>query len=87
MNAHCERIIQTLRHELCDHVLILNEVHARQLLTTYRRHYNDHRPHQARSQRPPNTQQQPTTSHDLGARRVRRTRILGVLINECRYTA
>jgi hypothetical protein len=28
MNAHRERIIQTLRHELCDLVLILNEAHA-----------------------------------------------------------
>jgi hypothetical protein len=43
-NAHCERIIQTLRHELCDHVLILNEVHARQLLATYQDHYNYRRP-------------------------------------------
>jgi putative transposase len=44
MNAHCERVIQTLRHELCDHVLILNEAHARRLLATYQRHYNNHRP-------------------------------------------
>jgi putative transposase len=44
MNAHCERIIQTLRHELCDHVLILNEAHAGRLLAIYRRHHNDHRP-------------------------------------------
>jgi hypothetical protein len=49
MNAQCERIIQTLRHELCDHVLVLNEAHARRLLTNYQRHYNDHRPHQART--------------------------------------
>jgi hypothetical protein len=55
MNAHCERIIQTLRHELCDHVLILNEAHARPLLANYQQHYyqghyNSHRHHQARRQ-------------------------------------
>jgi hypothetical protein len=65
INAHCEPIIQTLRHELRDHLLILNKAHARRLLATYRRHYNDHRPHQARRQLPPNTEQQPTTIHDL----------------------
>jgi transposase InsO family protein len=52
-NAHCERITQTLRHELFDHVLILNQAHARQLLATYQRHYNNHRPHQTRNQPPP----------------------------------
>ena len=87
MNAHCERIIQTLRHELCDHVLIINEAHARQLLATYQRHYNDHRPHQARNQLPPQSDRQPATVHDLQPHRVRRTRILGGLINEYRYTA
>ncbi|MFI0469670.1 integrase core domain-containing protein [Saccharopolyspora sp. 5N102] len=51
MNAHCERVIRTLRSEVCDHVLILNEAHARQVLAEYQRHYNQHRPHQARQQR------------------------------------
>jgi hypothetical protein len=87
MNAHCERIVRTLRHELCDHVLILNETHARQLLATYQRHYNNHRPHQARHQLPPDTDQQPATVHDLDAHRLRRTRVFGGLINEYRYTA
>jgi transposase len=87
MNAHCERIIQTLRHELCDHVLVLNEAHAGRLLANYQRHYNDHRPHQARSQLPPDTDQQPATVHDLQPQRLRRTRVLGGLINEYRYIA
>jgi hypothetical protein len=87
MNAHCERIIQTLRHELCDHVLVLNEAHARRLLASYQRHYNDHRPHQARNQLPPDSDQQPATVHHLQPHRLRRTRILGGLINEYRYIA
>jgi transposase len=74
MNAHCERVIPTLRHELYDHVLILNDTHARQLLATYCHHYNDHRPHQARSQLPPSSDRQPATVHNLQARRLRRTR-------------
>ncbi|WP_435852425.1 integrase core domain-containing protein [Streptomyces sparsogenes] len=40
MNAHCERVIRTLRRELLDHVLIWNETHARHLLDVYARHYN-----------------------------------------------
>ncbi|MFE9975695.1 integrase core domain-containing protein [Streptomyces hirsutus] len=49
MNAHCERIIGSIRREMLDHVLIVNEAHARQVLAAYRRHYNTHRPHQADS--------------------------------------
>jgi hypothetical protein len=87
MNAHCERAIGTLHHALCDHVLILNDTRARQLLATYRRHYNDHRPHQARRQLPPDSDQQPTTAHDLQPHRLRRTPILSGMINEYRYIA
>jgi transposase InsO family protein len=36
MNAHCERVIGTIRREVLDHVLIMNEAHARQVLAEYR---------------------------------------------------
>ncbi|MDU0294793.1 integrase core domain-containing protein [Saccharothrix longispora] len=87
MNAHCERVIRTLRRELLDHILIMGESHARQVLTTYEDHYNRHRPHQGRDQLPPETQQHPAAVHNLDTHRVHRTRILGGLINEYRHTA
>ena len=87
MNAHCERIIQTLRQELCDHVLVLNEAHAGRLLANYQRHYNDHRPHQVRNQLSPDSDQQSAKIHDLQPHRLQRTRVLGGLINEYRYIA
>jgi putative transposase len=87
MNTHCERVIKTLRSELCDHMLILNEPHAREILARYQRHYNEHRPHQARHHPPPESDQQPATVPDLHARRLQRTRVFGGLVNEYRYTA
>ncbi|MEU4445459.1 integrase core domain-containing protein [Actinosynnema sp. NPDC050801] len=87
MNAHCERVIGTIRREALDHILITGESHARHVLTTYEDHYNRHRPHQARDQLPPEAQQHPTAVHDLDTHRLHRTRILGGLINEYRYAA
>ena len=43
-NAICERIVGTLRRELLDRLLIVNEHHLRQLLTEYLQHYNTARP-------------------------------------------
>lgn len=40
-NAHCERVIGTIRREALDHVLILGENHARKVLTDYQEHYTD----------------------------------------------
>ncbi|MEU5030618.1 integrase core domain-containing protein [Streptomyces milbemycinicus] len=87
MNAHCERIIGTIRREALDHVLIMNEAHARHVLAAYERHYNQHRPHQARNQLPPNAHEQPAAAHDLNTHKVERTGILGSLINEYRHAA
>lgn len=87
MNAHCERVIRTLRNEVCDHVLILNEAHAREVLDDYQRHYNQHRPHQARQQRPPEPRQQPDRAQEANTRTLLRTRVLNGLINEYRYAA
>ncbi|MFD8389217.1 integrase core domain-containing protein [Streptomyces sp. NPDC059680] len=82
MNPHCERIIGSIRREVLDHVPIANEAHARKVLAAYERHHNEHRPHQARHQLPPEAHEQPATVHDLDTRKVLRTRILGGLINE-----
>jgi putative transposase len=51
MNAICERVIGTLRREPLDRILILRERHL--VLREYVKHYNGHRPHQSRHQRPP----------------------------------
>ncbi len=84
MNAHCERVIGTIRRELLDHILIMDERHTRQVLKTYEDHYNRYRPHKARDQLPPAARQHPAAVHDLGTHSVLRTRILGGLINEYR---
>ena len=87
MNAHCERVIRTIRREVLDHVLVINEAHARRVLTEFQDHYNRHRPHQGRAQLPPDTADQPTTIEDLSGRRLLRTRRLGGTINEYRYAS
>ncbi|WP_394807238.1 integrase core domain-containing protein [Streptomyces asiaticus] len=87
MNAHRERIIGSIRREALDHVLIMNEAHARHILAAYERHYNEHRPHQTRNQLPPDAHEQPVAAHALSTSKALRTRILGGLINEYRYAA
>ncbi|USX56328.1 integrase core domain-containing protein [Lentzea sp. HUAS12] len=87
MNAHCERIIGSIRREVLDHILIMGEAHARQVLAAYQVHYNEHRPHQSRDQLPPDAVEHAAVVHDLDTRRLLRTRILGGVINEYRYAA
>lgn len=53
----------------------------------FERHYNTHRPHRARDQKPPHSSGQPATVHDLDSHRLLRTRILDGAINEYRYAA
>jgi putative transposase len=52
MNAICERVNETLRRELLDRILIVGERHLALVLREYAAHYNGHRPHQSRQQRP-----------------------------------
>ena len=53
MNAHCERLIGTLRRDLLDHVIVMGEFHARRLLTEYADYYDAERCHQALGGHPP----------------------------------
>ena len=80
-------MIGTIRREVLDHVLIMNEAHAQQVLAEYQEHYNRHRPHRSRDQRPPDVHEQPSAVQGFGARRLVRTRVLAGVINEYRYAS
>ncbi|WP_406724476.1 integrase core domain-containing protein [Streptomyces sp. GD-15H] len=86
-NTTYARTIGVPNKALLDHLLIWNETHARHVLDAYARHYNRHRPHQARGQLPPLAQEHPAPVTGLTAHRLRRTRVLGGVINEYRYAA
>ncbi|GIH23651.1 hypothetical protein Aph01nite_19610 [Acrocarpospora phusangensis] len=81
-NAICERLVGTLRREVLDRMLIYNQAHLHTVLKEYARHYNSHRPHQSLRQCPPDAPSDPPPVAGLDVRRVRRTPVLGGLINQ-----
>jgi transposase InsO family protein len=83
-NAIAERWIGTVRRECTDRILILGRRHLTAILKTYLNHYNTHRPHRALDQRPPDG---PTDTPGAPPVQVRRTRLLGGLINEYQQVA
>jgi putative transposase len=88
MNAICERLIGTLRRELLDRTLILNQAHLRAALAEYQKHYNTARPHQGIGQRVPAADPGPrVTAADPGIWQIRRKPVLGGLINEYEQAA
>ena len=78
-NCYAERWVRTVRSECTDRMLIYGESHLRTVLQIYAGHYNGHRPHQARQQRPPD-HDEPVVVR-LGAPPQRR-KVLGGVINE-----
>jgi hypothetical protein len=83
-NCYAERFVGTLRRECLDHLLIYGAQHLRKVLADYERHYNDHRPHQSRDQKPP--------LHDASrvidmTTSVQRHKVVGGLINQYRRAA
>jgi putative transposase len=79
-NAVCERMVSTLRRELLDRILIVNQAQLRRMLDGYVLHYNDHRPHRTLGQRPPNHRVSVAPPAEGSVRR--RTEILGGLVNK-----
>ncbi|MFD4668552.1 integrase core domain-containing protein [Lentzea sp. NPDC058450] len=63
---HIDTVLGVRLHALAflEHVLIMGEGHARQVLAAYQKHYNEHRPHQARDRRPPDVQEHTGAAHD-----------------------
>jgi putative transposase len=83
-NSFAERYVGTLRRECLNHLPIYGEQHLRQILAEYAQHYNEHRPHQSREQRPP--LHEPGQPIDVTARIKRRQAVDG-LISEYRRAA
>ena len=82
-NAICERVIGTIRRELLDKILILDEEHARRVLTEWLHHYTHGRPHRALGQLTPDqAEHEPPPPVDLAEHRVRRRAILGGITHE-----
>ncbi|WP_246038103.1 transposase [Saccharothrix texasensis] len=83
-NAHAERFVGTVRREVTDRLLILNERHLRTVLDRYATHYNHRRPHRALQLAPPRPDR-PTA--EPGYTSIRRRPVLGGLINEYKHAA
>ncbi len=83
-NSFAERYVGTLRRECLDHLLIHGERHLRQILAEYARHYNEHRPHQSREQRPP--LHEPGQPVDVTGQ-IKRRQVVHGLISEYRRAA
>jgi transposase InsO family protein len=82
-NAICEKTIGTLRRELLDQLLIVNERHLRRVLDEYLRHYNTARPHGALGQHTPaQADTRPPEPVDLAERRIRQKQVLSRLTHE-----
>ncbi len=78
-DCYAERWIRTARAECTDRMLIYGERHLRSALGEYAGHYNGHRPHQSRQQRPPDRDDQADVPRDLP---VQRRKVLGGLVNK-----
>jgi putative transposase len=84
-NAIAERFVGSVRRELLDRTLIINQRNATTVLGEYQHHYNSHRPHRALGQAAPlRPLPQPTTKD---SNTVQRRDRLGGLLHEYQQVA
>jgi putative transposase len=84
-NAIAERFVGTVRRELLDRLLIIDQPHAAAVLREFERHYNNHRPHRSLGQAAPSRplpQGAPTESH-----KIQRHDRVGGLLHEYQHVA
>jgi transposase InsO family protein len=80
-------MIGTLRQELFDRLLIVNEHHLRRVLTEYRLHYNAAPPHRALGQLAPGQAPTRPPEINLAEHRIGRKQVLGGLTSKYQIAA
>ena len=84
-NAIAERYVGTIRRELLDRLLIINQRHAAAVLHESERHYNGHRPHRTLGQAAPS---RPLPRHaTTEIHKIQRRDRLGGLIHDYQQVA
>jgi len=87
-NAICERMMGSLRRELLDRLLIVNERHLRRVLAGYVQHFNAARPHRSPQQlAPAQAETLPPTPIDLANYRLRRWPVVDGVTSEYKIVA
>ena len=82
-NAICERVTGTLRRELPDRLLIVDEQHLRRVLSGYLTHCNTARPRRSLGQlTPAQAATRPPEPVNLAEHRIHRKQVLGGLARE-----
>ena len=76
-NAFAERFVRTVREEILDKVLIINQAHLRRVLIEFLDYYNRCRPHQGLDQQSPIERPEPLTEG-----LIRKRQVLGGIIND-----
>jgi transposase InsO family protein len=84
-NAIAERFVGTIRRELLDPILIINQRHAGTVLQEFEHHLNEHRPHRTLSQAAPLRPLPEPTRTEIN--NVRRRDRLGGLLHEYQQVA
>jgi hypothetical protein len=76
-NAFAERFVRTVREEILDKILVINQAHLRRVLMEFLDYYNKRRPHQGLDQQSPIERPEPLTKG-----LIRKRQILGGIIND-----
>jgi hypothetical protein len=84
-NAIAERFIGTIRRELLDRILIINQRHATTALREFEQHFNHHRPHRSLGQATPLRPLPHRTRTEID--NIRRRDRLGGLLHEYQQVA
>ncbi|MFV0442116.1 MAG: integrase core domain-containing protein, partial [Planctomycetaceae bacterium] len=79
LNAHCERVIQSIKQELLDHFFVFGEHHLNHLTAEYAKYYHTLRPHQGIENRLPAGTDPPTDARPPADQLVCQSQLGGLL--------